>query len=268
MRYMLAATAAAVAALTVPAAAQQAGPPSPSAPYGAPGAAYPPPAPAYPAAPAIMWLPGAYLRADGGYGFTTGTDFRDVNFDTTLGPGVRINGDSGNSPFYDAGVGFRFNRWFRADVTASYMPSLKFSGTDNIGDGSVNKAGERSESAFLTGYFDLPALLTVFGPFVQPYFDFGVGAARNHVGAFSSTFPGINGTIEPHTESSAAVSAGLGVAISLGRNSALDLSYRFMDLGQLRTGSTVDSGGMQTAIQPIKAELYANVLTAGVRFAF
>ena len=42
-------------------------------------------------------------------------------------------------------------------------------------------------------------MLTVFGPYVQPYFDFGVGAARDHVGSFFSTFPGINGTIGSHT---------------------------------------------------------------------
>jgi opacity protein-like surface antigen len=260
MKSMLAAMAAAVVALATPAAAQQAPPPPPG---------LPPPPPAYPPVPTIMWFPGAYIRVDAGYGFTTDTRFRDVNFDTTLGAGVRLKGDSGSGPAYQAGLGYRFNRWFRMDLTANYFPALNFSGTDNVGLGTVNKAQLQSEAALVNFYFDLPPMLTIFGPFVQPYFDVGAGAARNHMGSFSSTFPGIAGTIGPHTQTDAAVAFGLGTAISLGRNSVLDLSYRFMDLGELRTGSAVTSaGGATTGISPIRAELYDNVLMAGVRFAF
>jgi opacity protein-like surface antigen len=262
MRSMLAAMAATVVALTTPVAAQQVPPPPPGPPPAPPPAAYPPP-------PTIMWLPGAYIRADGGYGFSFDTRFKDVNFAQTLGDDVRVKGDSGSSPFYQAGLGFRFTRLFRVDVTANYLPSLKFSGTDNVGLGTVNKAQVRSEAALVNAYFDLPPMLTIFGPFVQPYFDFGIGAARDHVGAFFSTFPGITGTIAPHTKTSPAIAFGLGTAISLGRNSALDIAYRFMDLGELRTGSTVTSAtGVTTGLSPIKAELYANVVTAGIRFGF
>ena len=260
MRSMLAAAlAVTVAALSTPVAAQQAPPPG----------SRPAPLPAYPPPPTIMWLPGPYIRVDGGYGFTFDTNFKDVNFDQTLGDGVQLQGDSGSSPFYQAGLGFRLTRWFRIDVTANYMPSLKFSGTDNVALGAVNNGQLRSEAAFVNFYFDLPPMLTIFGPFVQPYFDFGAGAARNHMGSFSTTFPTIAGTIGPHTQTEAAVAVGLGTAISLGRNSVLDLSYRFMDLGQLRTGSSVTgAGGVTTSISPIKAELYANVVMAGLRFAF
>jgi opacity protein-like surface antigen len=263
MKSMLAALAATVVALATPAAAQQA----PAAPPGAPPAL--PPVPAYPPPPTIMWLPGAYIRADAGYGFSFDTSFRDVNFAQTLGDDVRVKGDSGSSPFYQAGLGFRFTRWFRADITADYLPSLKFSGTDNIGLGTANAGQLRAETVLVNAYFDLPPMLTIFGPFVQPYFDVGVGAARNHMGSFASTFPGITGTVGPHTESSAAVAFGLGTAISLGRNSVLDIAYRFMDLGEVRTGSAVTSaGGVTTGISPIHAELFANVLTLGVRFGF
>jgi opacity protein-like surface antigen len=262
MKSMLAAMAATVVALTTPVAAQQA----PAPPPGSPPA---PPRPAYPPPPTIMWLPGAYIRVDGGWGFTTDTRFRDVNFAQTLGDDVRIKGDSGSGPAYQAGLGFRFTRWFRMDATADYFPSLKFSGTDNIALGTVSNAQVRSEAALLNFYFDLPPMLTIFGPFVQPYFDVGAGAARNRTGSFFSTFPGIAGTIAPHTKTSPAVAFGLGTAISLGRNSALDLSYRFMDLGELRTGSSVTSaGGVTTGISPIKAELFDNVLMAGIRFGF
>jgi opacity protein-like surface antigen len=128
MKHVLAAAALTVAtALAGQAAAQPAPPPSPPLsgppPVGQPGA-FPPP-------PPLMWLPGAYIRGDGGYGFSAETRFRDLNdedFNATLGDDVRIKGDSGSSPFYNLGVGGRFNRFLRIDVTASYLPSLKFSG--------------------------------------------------------------------------------------------------------------------------------------------
>jgi hypothetical protein len=41
-----------------------------------------------------------------------------------------------------------------------------------------------------------------------------------------------------------------------------------MDLGELRTGSAVTAGGVTTGISPIHSELYANVVTLGIRFAF
>jgi opacity protein-like surface antigen len=142
MRSMLAAMAATVVALTTPVAAQQVPPPPPGPPPAPPRPAYPPP-------PTIMWLPGAYIRADGGYGFSFDTRFKDVNFAQTLGDDVRVKGDSGSSPFYQAGLGFRFTRFFRVDVTANYLPSLKFSGTDNVGLGTANNAQVRSEAALV-----------------------------------------------------------------------------------------------------------------------
>jgi opacity protein-like surface antigen len=218
-----------------------------------------------------MWFPGVYIRADGGYGFSAETRFRDVNEDSpvTLGDDVHIKGDSSSSPIYGVGIGGRFNRFFRADVTGAYLPSLRFSGTDNIGAGSVNKGQIHSGAALVNAYFDLPPMLTIFGPFVQPYLDFGLGAARNHVGSMTSTFPGITGTFSPHTQTRPAAAVGVGVAISLGRNSVLDLGYRFLDLGEIRTGSSVTSAaGVTTPISPIKAELGVHTLTAGLRFGF
>jgi opacity protein-like surface antigen len=272
------------AALFAPAAlAQQA--PAPTAP--APAPAYPPPPgypppgyypppPGYPAAyppppvyrppmPAAFIRPGIYLRIDGGGAFSDELRFRDTNFGApTLGEGNRLTGDAGDSPLGTVGIGARFLPFFRADVTASSIPSLRFNGGDNLGTGSVNIAQIRSEVVLANAYFDFP-VLTIFGP-MQPYLDFGIGAARNKIGAMSSTF--IGGGLAGHTETDVAGSIGAGIAFPLGDHALIDFAYKFIDLGEVRTGAVTSATFPGTGTSPIKADLSVHTLTAGLRFLF
>jgi len=274
-------TALVAVALFAPAAlAQQAPPPTAPAPanpppgYPAPGyyppppgypAPYPPPAAYYrPPMPAAFIRPGIYLRVDGGGAFSNELRFRDTVFDTTLGAGNRLTGDAGSSPIGTLGVGARFLPFFRADVTASVIPSLRFNGGDNLGSGSVNIAQIRSEVALVNAYFDFP-VLTIFGP-MQPYVDFGIGAARNKIGAMSSTF--IGGGLAGHTETDVAGSIGAGIAFPLGDHALIDFAYKFIDLGEVRTGAVTSATFPGTGTSPIKADLSVHTLTAGLRFLF
>lgn len=271
------------AALFAPAAlAQQVPPPPPATtpppppPPGYPPPAYYPPPPAYqppafypppvyrPLMPAAFVRPGIYLRIDGGGAFSDELSFRDTVFDTTLGAGNRLTGGAGDSPFGTVGIGARFLPFFRADVTASVIPSLRFSGGDNLGTGSVNIAQIRSQVALVNAYFDFP-VLTIFGP-MQPYLDFGIGAARNKIGAMSSTF--IGGGLAGHTETDVAGSIGVGIAFPLGDHALIDFGYKFIDLGEVRTGAVTSATFPGTGTAPIKANLSVHTLTGGLRFLF
>jgi opacity protein-like surface antigen len=271
------------AALFAPAAMAQQAPaptnPSPtppaSPPPGYPPPPYYPPPPGYPSAyppspvyrppmPAAFIRPGLYLRIDGGGAFSNELRFRDTRFNTTLGAGNRLTGDAGSSPLGTVGIGARFQPFFRADVTASAIPSLRFSGGDNLGTGSVNTAQIRSEVVLANAYFDFP-VLTIFGP-MQPYLDFGLGAARNKIGAMSSTF--IGGGLAGHTETDVAGSIGAGIALPLGDHALIDFAYKFIDLGEIRTGAVTSATFPGTGTSPIKADLSVHTLTAGLRFLF
>jgi opacity protein-like surface antigen len=274
-------TALVAVALFAPAAlAQQAPPPTAPAPAnpppGYPPPGYYPPPPGYPppyppppvyrpAMPAAFIRPGIYLRLDGGGAFSNELRFKDTNFSTpTLGGGNRLTGDAGDSPLGTVGIGARFLPFFRADVTASVIPSLHFNGGDNLGTGSVNIAQIRSEVALVNAYFDFP-VLTIFGP-MQPYVDFGIGAARNKIGAMSSTF--IGGGLAGHTETDVAGSIGAGIAFPLGDHALIDFAYKFIDLGEVRTGAVTSATFPGTGSSPIKADLSVHTLTAGLRFLF
>ena len=231
----------AVAITAVVAAEASAQPESPPAPY-----PYPPPV-VVPPPPPLFILPRFYIRGDAGGAFSETSRFRDTDFATrTLGRGVRLRGNSGNSPIYDAGIGARFLPYLRVDVTGSYVPSLHFSGGDNIGLGTANTAQIHSWVGLVNAYFDFP-VLTIFGP-LEPYVDFGIGAARNHIGAMTSGF--IGGSFAGHATTSVAGSVGAGLGIPLARNVTLDLAYKFIDLGEVRTGAvqTATVAGVGTAI--------------------
>jgi opacity protein-like surface antigen len=215
--------------------------------------------------PISFFKPGLYLRVDGGGAFSADTNFKDTNFATpTLGDGVRLTGDSGNTVLGDVGIGARLLPYLRVDVTASYLPNLRFSGGDNLGTGSVNTAKIRSGVVLVNAYFDFP-VLTIFGP-LQPYFDIGLGAARNKIDTMNSTF--IGGSLAGHTETDVAGSVGVGVGIPLGDRALLDLAYKFIDLGEVRTGPVVSATFPGTGPSAIKADLAVHTLTAGLRFLF
>jgi opacity protein-like surface antigen len=247
-------------------------PPPGYPPPGYPPPGYPPPGypPGYPRAamtplPPAFVAPGIYLRADAGGAFSADTRWRDENFSSpALGEGARLTGDSGNSAIYDVGIGGRISPLVRIDVTASYLPSLRFNGGDNLGTGSVNTARIHSWVGLVNAYFDFP-VLTIFGP-LEPYVDIGLGAANNRVSPMTSTF--IGGSFGGHTETSVAGSVGVGLGIPLARNVMLDLAYKFIDLGEMRTGAVTSATFPGTGTSPIKADLAVHTVTLGARIGF
>ena len=207
-----------------------------------------------------------YLRGDVGGAFSTNSSFRDVNPSASsalLGPGGRFKGNLGNSAFFDIGAGARLLPYWRWDATLTYIPSLKFSGGDTLGHGSAESANVDSLVGMLNGYLDLAGLAPyAFGMF-QPYLDAGVGAASNHLATMDSSFG--TGTIAGDTRTSFAWGMGAGVGYPIAPNTTLDVAYKYLDLGEMRTGTTDGAGA---AITPLKADLHTHTVTMGLRFGF
>lgn len=206
-----------------------------------------------------------YVRGDIGGAFPAFDRFKSDNPDAAnslLPPGGRIVGDADATEAFDIGAGTRLTPYLRWDATLSYIPSMRFSGGDNIGAGSVETANIDSLVGMINGYVDLAGLAPgMFGPF-QPYVDGGVGAASNHIGNMGSTLAG--GQIFGNTDTSFAWGLGAGVGIGLTHNTVLDISYRYLDLGEVRTSISDSTGG---SISPLKTDIRANTVMLGVRVA-
>jgi outer membrane protein OmpA-like peptidoglycan-associated protein len=220
------------------------------------------------------WLNGFYVRGDVGAGFGQKTTFTDNNpaaANTFLGTGS-LNASTGNSIYFDGGIGYRFNPMFRTDFTLGYLPSLKASGTVTGGPlaGASGSGGVNSLLGLGNGYLDLNGIFpTAFGPF-QPYIDAGLGFASNSYSGFTGkNAAGLGASINGATQTNFAWGVGTGVAYPITSQLSLDLAYKYVDLGGMKSGSTAMLTGVTAGSSGIKStDLNVHLVTLGLRWAF
>jgi opacity protein-like surface antigen len=162
-------------------------------------------------------------------------------------------GDGSNAVLLGAGGGYRFTPSFGAGATLSYVPSLKFSGLDLSGIGTQGQNDARPVVGMVNGYFDLAAAAGL-GWSVQPFVIGGIGVSHELGGLAMPSGGG------PHTD--LAWGAGAGIGIPIGGMFSLDVTYRYLDLGQMRFGSA--SAGAAGG----RSDLQVHSATVGVRLGF
>ena len=200
---------------------------------------YPPPIEEY--ASASGW----YLRGDIGMTNQQMKNMHQRLYDvpgTTVEP-VGFGWDS--ATFFGLGVGYKFNEWFRADLTGEYRGKSNFHGSDHVtftgGRGVDNYSGSKSEWVFLANaYVDLGTWWCL-----TPYIGVGIGGAQvniigfrddgfNNVGGLSvSTAYGADAS---KTNFAWALHAGLTYKVT--QSMSIDLGYRYLDMGSGTTGPT------------------------------
>jgi len=200
---------------------------------------YPPPVEEYAAAS------GWYLRGDIGM---TNQRFKNLHqrlYDvpgTTVEP-VGFGWDS--STFFGLGVGYKFNDWFRADLTGEYRGKANFHGSDHVtfngGEGVDNYSGSKSEWVFLANaYVDLGTWWCL-----TPYIGAGIGGARvNIIGFRDDGFNNVGG-LSVSTAYAADASKfnfawalHAGITYKVTQSMSIDLGYRYLDMGNGTTGAT------------------------------
>jgi opacity protein-like surface antigen len=206
----------------------------------------PPPPPLE--APPLEVGGGWYLRGDVGVSNYDGAKFK--NAET---PDATYSGENfGSGAFAGAGVGYQFNNWFRADVTGEYRFSTgirvndhSFFYSNGYGiNGYESTKGDYSGAVVLVnGYFDLG---TWYG--ITPFVGAGVGWGHTKLDGWSTS------TVNAYTDKSigAAVSGGTirdkssdhlawalhaGLGYDVSPNLKLELAYRYLNLGDARTGN-------------------------------
>jgi opacity protein-like surface antigen len=207
----------------------------------------PSPPPSY--APVSMPLEdfgGWYLRGDAGI-----SQYRNGKFSSPdLPPAQFYNQDFGAGSFVGIGVGYQFNSWLRADVTGEYRFSKGFKAFDRIdfdaGGGLRGTTHEITHGDYtagvvmVNGYVDLGTWLGI-----TPFVGAGVGFAHHMLSGFSDqSINVIGGVASPSggsignaskTSFAWAIHAGLGYDVT--PNFKVELAYRFMHLGDMRTGA-------------------------------
>jgi opacity protein-like surface antigen len=180
---------------------------------------------------------------------------------------------------FGLGVGYKFNSWFRADVTGEYRAGARFSELDNfpcaVGPGCATGfqtdrfEGTKSEWLFLANaYLDLGTWHSV-----TPFVGAGIGFDRLTIGNFTDTninAPG--GAIGFSTDNSKwnfAWALHAGLAYQVTPNFIVELAYRYVDLGNGATKDLIGFDGTNATFNPILFKhVTSNDIKLGVRWMF
>lgn len=235
----------------------------------------PPAPPIYAPAPAPVIGSGWYLRGDGGIGIN---DLRTKTstFDSYV-PDARYEGHSlTDSGFIDAGIGYRFNEFFRVDGTGEYRTAAHYSAIESYNQGYFNNPQDNSRSydtysasvrsvvGLVNGYVNTPSY---YG--VSLFAGAGVGVANVKVSNLYDIGPnGGFGFANDHDKTNFAWALMAGLDFAVTNNLTLELGYRYLNLGSVSTGAIActNTGGCPYEVQHYK--LQANDIRLGFRYTF
>ncbi|HAT86322.1 outer membrane protein [Cohaesibacter gelatinilyticus] len=201
-----------------------------------------------------------YLRGDIGYAAYSNPDASWQ--DPTNGHRAFIKEEIDNGWLIGGGFGYYFNEHLRADVTVDYRHEAKFKGM--VGGCGGCSGGYSNESAkfsawtlMLNGYYD-------FGTWnsVTPYVGAGIGLTHLTLGGYA-TSNGVPFSDGDNTNFAWNLMAGAVVDIEEGWK--FDANYRFLSMGEAKTGTTFTNG--TNAQNPVKIEdIYAHEFRVGLRY--
>ena len=160
---------------------------------------------------------GYYLRAD--LGTSSALKLKDGNtYDNKV---KRAN-------IYSLGVGKYLSKSLRTDLSAS-IQNYKLNNT-------TTNQKIQSLALMINGYYDIVTIDRF-----TPYLSAGIGITKNKAGALTTTNRSGNSSyttiLEKKSTNNLAWQIGFGSTIKLTNKIDLDLNYKFMDRGKVRTGS-------------------------------
>lgn len=170
-----------------------------------------------------------------------------------------VHEDIKSTPFFGIGVGYQFNNWLRFDMTAEYRGKSLFIAQDKYpgGNGTFNRSTNDTQGQFLPGTneytADIESWVGLWNAYadlgtyfcVTPYVGAGIGLASVSVlGLKDVNVP--NGGISygaDNTETNFAWAVYGGLAYEVNPSVTLDLSYRYTDLGEAKSGTVTAYDG-------------------------
>jgi opacity protein-like surface antigen len=217
-------------------------PPPPPQPYQPPPMAYAPP-------PVVAPQPlgGWYLRGDVGVGVQTFSTFDHSQTNSAFvwpASWTIVQQDLQDTSIFGGGVGYEFNNWFRADVTAEYRTKAMWKATGSYtnfcaGGGICFDAtsGNLSSTVVMANaYVDLGTWWCL-----TPYVGAGIGGAYNRItgvqdnGINSDGSVGFGYTNGDSSQWNLAWNAQAGLTYNVTNNFKVDLNLRYLHLGSPET---------------------------------
>ena len=233
-----------------------------------------PPPPMYSPPPVVEDFGGWYLRGD--IGFSNQRVDRLNNVLDTVGSPTSVQHNSFNTAgIFGLGAGYKFNNWFRADITGEYRGNSQFFGTDHLtyagpAFGVDTYHATKSEWVVLgNAYVDLGTWWCM-----TPFIGAGVGGARVSIANFTdqgivSGAPPVAGLAFGDNTSKWNLAWALhaGVAYKVTPNFTVELAYRYLDMGDGLTGDLRAFDGTNNVNNPTTFKnITSHDLKLGVRW--
>ena len=232
------------------------------------------------AAPPPMYAPappadfgGWYLRGDIGFSNQRVDRLNNV-LDANNTSSVQ-NLSFNNAGIFGLGAGYRFNNWFRADVTGEYRGNSQFFGTDRItypgGVGTDTYHATKNEWVVLANaYVDLGTWWCI-----TPFVGAGIGTARVAINGFTDQGIANNGAGalpglafgDNVAKWNFAWAAHAGLAYKVSPAFTVELAYRYLDMGDGLTGDLKTFDGTNAVNNPTTFKhITSQDLKLGVRW--
>jgi len=210
-----------------------------------------------------------YLRGDLGLALGTPsveTDTNPASPIASLGSDT-INGTFGTGVMFDMGVGFRAFSFLRLEGTIGYIPSLAYKGAFGSSGATTTQGSVSALVGLATANIDLAAFTGPLPGGLQPYLLGGVGFA-NVTNSGEDDFFNTNyrNTISGTTQTNVAWTVGGGVGIPVAERLTLDVTYRWLDLGERRVGPTLFTPTGQFPLTQDRADLRVHTIMMGLRY--
>lgn len=226
--------------------------------------------------PPIVEYGGWYLRGDIGM-----TNQLVRSLDNALFPGTADlvihdkNFEAGM--LFGLGIGYRHNNWFRWDVTGEYRGETGFHGfdtwTDGAGDPRFNDyTAKKSEWLLMwNAYIDLGTWKGI-----TPFVGAGIGMSRIGIHSFrdrgiDSVLNGSNPTLAYANSAykwNFAWALHAGLAYNVTPDFTIELAYRYIDLGDGKSGDIIAYDGTNTINNPMHFKnITSHDIKLGVRWA-
>lgn len=228
-----------------------------------------------------------YVRAGAAYERSRETGFRDLDCASAAPPALygcgaseaggplTARGGFGSTAAMEVGLGRRISPWFRIEANLAYRPDLDFRGQANF----VRTPGEQRTTADASSLAAMGVIYADLGLYgrMRPFLGVGIGAARNRIGAVRFDFPGLGAgaaTIAPgDSRTGLAWMATAGFSTEVSTRLTVDLAYRHVDLGQMRTAAgpaeIVRAAGVRRLdVAATRASLASQGVAASLRWRF
>jgi opacity protein-like surface antigen len=220
------------------------------------------------APPVVEDFGGWYLRGDIGFSNQRVSRLNNV-LDANATNSVQ-NLTFNTAGIFGLGAGYRFNNWFRADITGEYRGNSQFFGTDNLTFpgptfGVDTYHATKSEWVVLgNAYVDLGTWWCM-----TPFIGAGIGGARVSIANFTDiNTPNASVAFGDNTAKwNFAWAVHAGVAYKVSPNFTVELAYRYLDMGNGLTGDLRTFDGTNAIFNPTTFKgITSHDLKIGVRW--